>query len=214
MLHPARLFFQSLPWRQQALCLAPLACLLLLIALYIGTGQTVTRFFLDAQIRLPRLEQFMSAVSDGANPAFYLFYLLLLIKGLYSKNRQLIRMGAAFALAQLLITTLLVEGVKFFLGCPRPLPELFGAERTPFVIDNDFHSFPSGHTSKIVCSALPLAGWLDNRSASLSLGAVVALVGFSRIFLTRHHLVDIAGGMFFGAVAATFIHLFRCRESS
>jgi membrane-associated phospholipid phosphatase len=46
------------------------------------------------------------------------------------------------------------------------------------------------------------------------MGLLIAFVGFSRLYLSRHHLSDVAVGMACGALAGLFVHYLYCRESS
>lgn len=79
-------------------------------------------------------------------------------------------------------------------GVRYPLPRLVGSA-----------SFPSGHTATIITAAVPLALWFRNRPFSLFLSAVIALMGFSRVWLGQHHPIDIVGGMLLGSIAARCI---------
>ena len=75
----------------------------------------------------------------------------------------------------------------------------------PLGFINQYASFPSGHTATIITAAVPLALWFRNRPFSLFLSAVIALMGFSRVWLGQHHPIDIVGGMLLGSIAARCI---------
>ena len=47
--------------------------------------------------------------------------------------------------------------------------------------------------------------WFRNRPFSLFLSVVIALMGFSRVWLGQHHPIDIVGGMLLGSIAARCI---------
>lgn len=92
--------------------------------------------------------------------------------------------------------------MKYGLGMPRP-----GFPWPPYPLGfiNQYASFPSGHTATIITAAVPLALWFRNRPFSLFLSAVIALMGFSRVWLGQHHPIDIVGGMLLGSIAARCI---------
>ena len=74
-----------------------------------------------------------------------------------------------------------------------------------FSVFFQYASFPSGHTATIITAAVPLALWFRNRPFSLFLSVVIALMGFSRVWLGQHHPIDIVGGMLLGSIAARCI---------
>lgn len=77
----------------------------------------------------------------------------------------------------------------------------------PFASPDDDWSFPSGHSmnsfiyygllSYMLVLVIPRR-WLKFAAATSLLGLVV-LIGFSRMYLTRHYLSDVLGGFAFGA---------------
>lgn len=206
--HPVNPF----PWGRQALCLAPSIVMLGVLAFGTGTGDTLTLFFKTAQESLPRVVFFMDLVSDQMSHLFYLIYALLLFKGILDKNKKLIIFVGAVLLAQVCISLILVNLVKFLVGSPRPLPALGGASFMPFSFDDSFQSFPSGHTTHITALASPLILMRPDKLQAFILGLAIALVAFSRIFLSKHHLVDIAGGMLFGLAAVLLVHHLCSRD--
>lgn len=91
----------------------------------------------------------------------------------------------------------LCSGIKFWWHKPRPDQQHY---------KNDFEkidagSFPSIHSSRLslLGGALAYIAW---QQELLALGIMwlswVALVGYSRIFLKRHFLTDVAAGYFLG----------------
>ena len=71
----------------------------------------------------------------------------------------------------------------------------------------DPHSFPSGHAARALCIALLVCffglGW-----AGFGLLVWAALVGWSRISLRLHFLVDVVAGWLIGAIAARVTIMF------
>jgi len=95
---------------------------------------------------------------------------------------------ARFAIAALVGTTLVVEGLRISVGRPRPGGEAGRANA----------SFPSGHAA----GAFSLAWVLSRRWRRLAPGwwALAAMVAWSRVYLDRHYLSDVVCGALLGVV--------------
>jgi membrane-associated phospholipid phosphatase len=65
-------------------------------------------------------------------------------------------------------------------------------------------SFPSGHTATFFAMAVVLANYFRNRSFSVFLVFMSTLVGFSRVYLAHHFLIDVFAGGIFGVLTGTF----------
>lgn len=93
-----------------------------------------------------------------------------------------------------------------FSGAPRPKsvlsPELL--HFVPGVNVHAINSFPSGHTTTAFCLALLIALIFNNRTMSVLALLHALMVGYSRIYLLQHFLVDVAAGAILGS-ASTFI---------
>ena len=117
----------------------------------------------------------------------------------------LLRFGLKIEAACLLISLgsglLLANVIKLIVARPRPSPELVNV-----YLDHSTLSFPSGH----VVSYMALFGFLFYlvrtlmrrsalRSALLVIfGALIGLVGLSRVYLGAHWASDVLGGYCFG----------------
>ncbi len=209
---PFSAVLRSYPWRHHLLCLAPLAILMGILALTLGTGNTLAQYFMDLRPRYPGLTVFMEIVTYGANPCFYALYGYFMIRGLRAGDKSLVRLVLVYLAAQIIISFLLVRLCKMAVGKPRPMSALLGIGYEPFTLEHGNHSFPSGHTTEIVGSVAPLAVFRNSFAFSLLMGLVVALVGFSRIYLSMHHLTDLAGGMVAGTLVGLIIYYFCLRE--
>ena len=143
--------------------------------------------------------QVMYWITDWGNFAVYAFYTLLMVRALARGQRGVWRGVLLFAAVQIAVNLVLLSGVKMVLGRPRPGTGLAVFEF--FTTDPRFHSLPSGHTAEITGSCLPLALHKGRPLLSLALGCVVALVGFSRIYLNEHYPGDVFFGWVFGAFA-------------
>lgn len=93
-----------------------------------------------------------------------------------------------------------------FSGAPRP-KSVLDNQLLHFVDGVNVHainSFPSGHTTTAFCLALLIALIFNNRVISVVAILLACVVGYSRIYLLQHFLVDVAAGAILGS-AATFI---------
>lgn len=113
--------------------------------------------------------------------------------------------GSVFALAKLL-----EAGCKVAFARPRP-------SIVPHLTHADGYSFPSGHTiTAIIVWGLLAAVLVDRTSGRaqslppVAAAVLVALIGFSRIYLGVHYLTDVIGGMLLGgaclALAIAALH--------
>ncbi len=70
----------------------------------------------------------------------------------------------------------------------------------PNVEVHGLYSFPSGHTATIFSLAMLLALFIGRKVPAIILLALALLVGYSRIYLLQHFLIDVAGGAAIGTV--------------
>lgn len=181
-----------------------LVSLPLLILLAVLEASSASTGELMWALRLHKAEndlarQIMFWITDWSNFAVYAFYALLLARAVARGQRGLWRGVLIFAAVQIAVNLVLLTGVKMALGRPRPLTGLTIFQY--FTLDSRFHSLPSGHTAEITGSCMPLAQYRSQPLLSLALGCVVALVGFSRIYLNEHYPGDVFFGWAFGAFA-------------
>lgn len=69
-------------------------------------------------------------------------------------------------------------------------------------------SFPSGHTALIFCFCVTLSIYIKRNNWSLFLISIAFLVGFSRIYLTQHFLIDVLVGALIGSLIALLTHIY------
>jgi membrane-associated phospholipid phosphatase len=91
-----------------------------------------------------------------------------------------------------------------FPGLERPR-KFLGDELIHFVPGIDVHnlnSFPSGHTATAFCAALFIALISRNRTTGMFVLILALLVGYSRVYLAQHFLMDVAAGAIIGCFTA------------
>lgn len=157
-------------------------------------GEPVRQFFSPLATADIHITRFMSVVTHIGNPLIYVFYLVLLLVALTKRDWRETVFVLRCVLFSMFFLCFVMQIMKYGLGMPRP-----GFPWPPYPLGfiNQYASFPSGHTATIITAAVPLALWFRNRPFSLFLSAVIALMGFSRVWLGQHHPIDIVGGMHF-----------------
>lgn len=142
------------------------------------------------------LDQF----DDHANALYYGVYLLIVWVMVTSKSiphRVFLR---NFLVVQLLFTLLMVKGLKYAVGEPRPYAG--DVDSQPFSADRQFHSFPSGHTAEAVAGASPLAYYIKQNVLTVLWGILPASIAFCRIYFFQHDVVDVLGSVVIGLMAS------------
>ncbi|MBN8576585.1 MAG: phosphatase PAP2 family protein [Cytophagales bacterium] len=71
------------------------------------------------------------------------------------------------------------------------------------------HSFPSGHTATAFVVAVGLAIYLKNKHATIVLLLLACLVGYSRMYLLQHFLVDVVGGAAIGVISVYTVYAIK-----
>lgn len=113
---------------------------------------------------------------------------------------------ALMSVALSIIHGLMVSLLKrvIFPGLPRPI-KFMGDEniyKVPGISIHALNAFPSGHTTTAFAAATMIA-LISNRIGVSIIALVFAmLVGYSRIYLAQHFLVDVVAGAWLGVLSA------------
>jgi membrane-associated phospholipid phosphatase len=95
--------------------------------------------------------------------------------------------------------------LKYFISEPRPAIFLEHSNY-PYFIENvtlhNYHSFPSGHTATIFALISIVAFVSQNKLSAVPLLIIGALVGYSRMYLGQHFMVDVTIGSLTGILFA------------
>ena len=134
-------------------------------------------------------------VGDGI---FAICFIALLY--FYYKRKQL---GTAL-LVSFLISGLAAQIIKNLFNSPRP-KLFFEAGQYLHFIDGvtllNHSSFPSGHTATAFAIATVLVLMIKNKNCQLLILMAAVLVGYSRIYLAQHFLLDVIIGSVLGSVS-------------
>ena len=71
------------------------------------------------------------------------------------------------------------------------------------------YSFPSGHTATAFAMAITLSLLIKHRGLSVLLITLAVLVGYSRIYLLQHFLIDVTAGAFVGTITSFTVYYTR-----
>ena len=61
-------------------------------------------------------------------------------------------------------------------------------------------SFPSGHTASVFCLCMSICFFMKKKHYPLLLVLLAYIVGFSRIYLSQHFLIDVLAGALLGSI--------------
>ena len=175
-------------------------------------------FYVINNTRLPVLDALMPWFSD-LGPFIPVVIAVLIFRFTRGGKRE--RLFWAFMIAGILMTDFLCGKVlKPLISRPRPyltLDHVYILKHGVFKVVNAreaikaWHmslSFPSCHVSNSTFFSVFLA--LEYRRAIPFTALLVALVGYSRIYLGAHYPLDCAGGLVVGALVAIFMRwIFR-----
>ncbi len=118
----------------------------------------------------------------------------------YKKKKQ----QALTMLYSFIFSGLTAQIIKNLVHAPRP-KLFFESGQYLFFIDGVTHanyaSFPSGHTATAFAISTVLALTLKNKKWQLPLLFGAVLVGYSRIYLAQHFLIDVIIGASIGVIA-------------
>lgn len=151
--------------------------------------------------------KYITFIGDGV-----LLYILSFVLIIFSRK------WALLSIISLLITTIFVQILKRLLFDNFYRPSRFFKD---LIDDGSWHlvdgvelydrfSFPSGHTALSFCFIIIICYYLKSNFWSLLLIMLAFLVGFSRIYLTQHFLIDVWFGSLIGSlISLTVITYFE-----
>ena len=139
------------------------------------------------------LRLFFKIISLIGTPFFYMLALLYLFK---------INKSLAMDIIPILVLTEIVCGsIKYIYPKERPVP----MKNKTFIQKYMAGSFPSVHTARITAfSAAILLFYKDNMFVLAALFAIIG-VGYSRIYLKKHYLIDVVAGFLIGATISALL---------
>jgi membrane-associated phospholipid phosphatase len=191
--------------------------------------QTEIILFLQSLGSKP-LTVFMVFITSLGYPEFYIPAIIVIIFGVnYKKGFLLVQV--------LLLTSTLTDYLKNFFALPRPcdvdanvlLPGKDYPNNAPFVgqgakgffdplpahvveyyrsVPPDSYGFPSGHASSAVAFWAPIVLLFQKRWIQILSVSMIALMPLSRMYLGRHFLADVLGGLLLGFLVVAVYYSF------
>ncbi len=125
--------------------------------------------------------------------------------GLIDDNNNVRRLAVKLTEATFLATTLTVI-TKTVIGRGRPYKQESNYYTNPFTFDNDYNSFPSGHTTLAFAYSTVMANEIDNIFWKVGWYTAAGLVSYSRIYHNQHWFSDVMMGAAIGYFSAEFVN--------
>ncbi len=165
-------------------------------------------FLFINQYHRPWLDYFFIGYTYMGN-GLVIILLVLILFFVLKKRKLAVTLLIAFS-----STGILTQIIKPLVHSPRP-ENYFYPQRLSFFIDDVIlagdNSFPSGHTATAFAVAAVLALYTNKKWHHFLLLCAAVLVGFSRIFLSQHFLLDVLMGSFIGVMGG-LLTLYFCRN--
>lgn len=144
------------------------------------------------------ISKFIRNFGDG-------YYLIGLIGGIYLtgeiSNEKSLRKTALLSLESLIISGIIVSGVKILTGRMRPGENNRANGFFPFRLESKYHSFPSGHSASAFAVATVIAEQSKNLAIDISAYSIACMVALSRVNDNFHWTSDV----FFGSIIGYFV---------
>lgn len=170
---------------------------LLLIAVFILLADTKKAGFI---LLNPYHSAFLNFVFEGVTVlGDGIFSIAFCVALLFIKKRYL----SFIVFISFATSGIVTQVIKDFISEARPALFL-EKSNYPYFIDHvtlhNFHSFPSGHTTSAFALVSIIAFAVKDKKYAIPLLALAALVGYSRIYLGQHFLIDVTAGSFIGVL--------------
>lgn len=146
----------------------------------------------QSSLRKMKTAEYIHDLTALGNP-----FLLLLVTLMALSNHPQFDIFFLPLVTGFFVNEIVCSGIKYFWHKPRPN----GQKYTGGLEKIDAGSFPSIHASRISFVYLSLGimhHWIGNSWVMLMSILVILIVGYSRIFLKKHFLIDVLAGYCFG----------------
>jgi membrane-associated phospholipid phosphatase len=124
--------------------------------------------------------------------------------GLIDENNDVRKLAVKLTEAAFLATSITVIS-KTIIGRGRPYKQESQYYSNPFTFDNDYNSFPSGHTTLAFAYSTVMANEVDNIFWKVGWYTAAGLVGYSRIYHNQHWASDVLMGAAIGYFSGEFV---------
>lgn len=178
--------------------------LIILIALVLSLSKRVDGFIWLNQFHTNFLNFIFERITflgDG-----WISIIIALYLAIFSKKHK--KVGLIIIVAYL-SSGIFSQIIKNFVFAPRP-KVYFEMHHLKYYLDTfetcriGFKSFPSGHTASFFALATVLSKYCKKREICFFLTLLSTVVGYTRIYLGHHFLIDVFFGAIIGIVFGTF----------
>lgn len=134
------------------------------------------------------------------------FIIIISVSLLFSKKTRTL---AFIILLSYISSGLFAQLLKNCIHSPRPLT-YFEIHHYKYYLETfahsrvGFNSFPSGHTASFFSLATVIAHYFKQKHICISMLVLSAIVGYSRIYLGHHFLIDVIFGAIIGIIFGSF----------
>jgi membrane-associated phospholipid phosphatase len=154
------------------------------------------------------LDQFFKYITFLGDGRFIFFIALIFL----FVNRQ----TGISILISLIINTILIQFLKRVVFNTQFRPSFYFKslieEGSWNIIDGvelyEKFSFPSGHTALVFCLCMSICFFVKKNRYRFLLVILAYTVGFSRIYLSQHFLIDVLAGILIGSIIPLLIHTY------
>jgi hypothetical protein len=166
------------------------------------TGDHLVRdFFQQNKNEFTKDISYLAEKADQVHVGLAATYVL----GTILKNKKL-KKASVLAFTSLLISTALVQGLKFTFGRTRPYAAANQFEFSgPGFHSKDKVSFPSGHTAAAFAVAASMSTVYDSKLVKILAYSAATLTGLSRIHDNKHWISDVFLGAILGTATGIFV---------
>ena len=132
--------------------------------------------------------------------------------GLIDNNNKIRKLAVKLAEATVLASSITLV-TKTIVGRARPYMDKNQYYTDPFTFNNDYNSFPSGHTTLVFAYSTVMANEIDNVFWKIGWYTLAGLVGYSRIYHNQHWFSDVLMAGAIGYFSGEFVNNHNMNEN-
>jgi len=125
--------------------------------------------------------------------------------GLIAENSKIRKLAVKLTEATFLASSITLV-TKTIVGRARPYQQESQYYFIPFIFDNDYNSFPSGHTTLAFAYSTVMANEIDNIFWKIGWYTAAGLVGYARIYHNQHWFSDVFMAAAIGYFSGEFVN--------
>jgi membrane-associated phospholipid phosphatase len=125
--------------------------------------------------------------------------------GLIDENRDVRNLAVKLTEATFLAGSITLV-TKVLVGRRRPYKQESNYYTDPLTLNNDYNSFPSGHTTLAFAYSTVMANEIDNIFWKIGWYSAAGLVGYARIYHNQHWLSDVVMSAAIGYFSGEFVN--------